>query len=74
MNIEDSKKLAKQGIEALEKIYRPVPEGFSKVATSRIDEGMLTDFFTDVMHLLGHGETEWIFVKAGEHWDEERAK
>ena len=71
MNIEESQNFARQGIEALRKIYRPEPEGPTKRCP---DRGTLTDFFTDVMHLLGHAETTRLFDRAGDHWEEERAK
>tara|TARA_R110002020_G_C16013046_1_gene751267 strand:+ start:458 stop:709 length:252 start_codon:yes stop_codon:yes gene_type:complete len=71
MNIEESQNFARQGIEALKKIYRPVPEGPTKRCPDRTT---LIDFLTDAMHLLSHAETTRLFEIASDHWEEERAK
>ncbi len=68
---EDSKKFAKEGIQALQKIYGVAAKGSSRRCPDRTT---LTDFFTDVMHLLGHAETTRLIDIAGDHWEEERAK
>ena len=69
--IEDSQKCAKEGLEALREVYGQPPQSSMKGDVNKI---LITDFITDVMHLLGHAETTRLFDIAGDHWEEERAK
>lgn len=71
MKIADSQQFAKEGIQALQEVYEIAPKGSSKRCPDRTT---LTDFFTDIMHLLGHAEATRLFDIASDHWDEERAK
>lgn len=57
---------AEAGLEQLGEIYDR--------DTGSERQSLITDFFTDIMHLLGHAEATRLFDKAGDHWDEERAK
>ena len=75
MNIEDSQDCAKQGIEALREVYGQAPaHAYIASMRSERDKTLIIDFFTDVMHLLGNAEATRLFDKAGDHWEEERAK
>ena len=71
MKLEDAKNAAKEGLEALREVYGQSPQSSMKGDVNKI---LITDFFTDVMHLLGHAETTRLFDRAGDHWEEERAK
>ena len=62
----DARANAEAGLDQLAEIYGRETEWERHV--------LITDFLTDIMHLLGHAEATRLFDIAGDHWEEERAK